>query len=315
MIFKPLSHASRLVLAAAIALVSGLLASCGSSSINDPFKPTRVVVFGDSYSLISSTAAYTVNDGSTNNWASQIAANYGVVTIVGKAAANALVSDVQAQVDAFGSAYQTGDLVVVSAGYRDIINDAVSGTNTAAAKGAAFASVIRSIVAHGAKHVVVANLYDLARSPAAGASVLPALATPVTLPSGGSGSRVRAFNDALKSSLGDTSQTSVGDYVRLVDLEYYFNLVGTSPTTYSFVDVTTVTCTGAAVVDATNGLGLGTGQVNSSLCTAAQATAGTSTQYSSPPYNNYVFADSVYPTPAFHRAWGTYAYSQLIARW
>jgi len=271
-----------------------------------------VIVFGDSFSFISTTVAYTVNDASTNNWASQIAASYGVSTIVNNAAANALVSDVQTQVNTFGAAYQAGDLVIVSAGYRDIINNAVSGgasTATATSNGAAYATLVRAMVANGAKHIAVTNVYDLSKTPAAG------IVTNLATLNGARGALVVAFNDALKSNLGSSTPNYIGDNVRLVDLEAYFNLIRASSTTYSFVDTTTVTCTGAAVTDATNGIGLGTGQINSSKCATAHATGGTATTYTTPAYNNYVFADAVYPTPAFHRAWGSSVYAQLIARW
>jgi outer membrane lipase/esterase len=276
--------------------LSTLLVSCGSSTITDPFKPTRVIVFGDSFSFISTTVAYTVNDSSTNNWASQIAASYGVTNVVNRAAANALVATVQTQVNTFGANYQSGDLVIVSAGYRDIINDAVGSTNNATANGTAYANLIRSMVTNGAKHIAASGVYDLSKTPAAG------IQTNLATLTGSRGALIAAFNDALKSNLGSATLTNVGEYVRLLDLEAYFNTVRASPTTYSFVDTTTVACNsnGATV-------GIGAGQIDSSVCgtgTLAQAA-----------YNSYVFADAVYPTPAFHRAWGSNAYAQLIARW
>ncbi len=287
--------------------LSAMLVSCGSSTIKDPFRPTRVVVFGDSFSVISTTAAYTVNDASINNWASQLAAGYSVTNVVSNAAGNALVSDVAAQVSAFGGAYQAGDLVVVSAGYRDIINDATASTNTASAKGTAFANVIRSIVANGAKHVAVANMYALEITPAA--TILPSLAGTVTLPNGNVGTRVRAFNDALKSNLGSQVLTYIADNVRLIDAELYMNLVRAVPTSYSFVDSTTVACTGG-------GTGIGVGTIDSSACTPTTLNAAANaTTYNADLYDNYVFADNVYPTPAFHRAFGSYVFAQLIARW
>jgi phospholipase/lecithinase/hemolysin len=113
---------------------------------------------------------------------------------------------------------------------------------------------------------------------------------------------VVAFNDALKSNLGSATPNYIGDNVRLVDLEAYFNLVRTSPTTYSFVDTATVVCTSTGT-----SVGLGGTQKDSSGC-------GTGT-VAPTAYNSYVFADAVYPTPAFHRAWGSNVYTQLIARW
>ena len=301
------------ILSLGLLALSALLASCGASSIKDPFVPTRAVVFGDSLSVISTTAAFTVNDATTNNWAKQVATTYGVTNIVNNAAANATVTDVAAQVAAFGANFQSGDLVLISAGFRDIINDAQAGTNTSAASGVAYANVVRTLVANGAKHVAVANVYALDGTPAAGATILPALSANVALTGGGTGTRTRAFNDALKSNLGSTVLSYIGDNVRLIDTELYMNLVRTLPNSYSYVDATTFVCNS---VDAGAGIGVGTGQVNSSLCSAATINpAATATTYTTPAYNNYLFADSVYPTPTFHRAFGVYVYNQIVLRW
>jgi phospholipase/lecithinase/hemolysin len=291
-------------------MLTGLLASCGGGggTVNNPFKPTRVIIFGDSFSFVSSTAAYTVNDNSLNNWARQIASSYGVTNVVNNAAANALVSDVQTQVNTFGSNYQAADLVVISAGYRDIINNAVSGggsTTTATTNGQSYASLVRTLVSNGAKRIAVANVYDLSKAPAAGLQTNLASQN-----ANNRGALVAAFNDALKSNLGSSTLTYIGDNVRLLDTEAYLNLVRAAPGSYSFVDTTTVTCTVQGA-----GVGLGNNRVDSSQCTAANATGGTATTYTTPAYNNYVFADSVYPTPAFHRSWGINAYNQLVARW
>lgn len=303
---------SRAFSIAAVA-VAGLLAGCGSSNINDPFRPTRVIVFGDSFSVISATNAYTVNsDGSTNNWASQVAARYGVGTVVPLAVGNATVDQVQAQVNAFGANYQSGDLVLVSAGFRDIINEAAgsNSTSTVAAKGNAYAEVIRSIVANGAKHVVPMNVYDLSKTPAA------AIVTNLGLATNNRGNLTAAFNDALKTNLGNTAKP-VGDYVRLVDAEAYLNLVRYNPGGYLFSDISTIACeTRNNGVDPDNGLGLGVNQVNSFKCSASTLNpAANSTAYRSNKYDNYVFADAIYPTPAYHRSWGSTVYTQLIARW
>jgi outer membrane lipase/esterase len=61
-------------------------------------------------------------------------------------------------------------------------------------------------------------------------------------------------------------------------------------------------------VDATNGIGIGAGQVNSALCTPSTLLSGAS-------QTSYVFADPVYLTPSAQRQFGTYAYDRLRARW
>jgi phospholipase/lecithinase/hemolysin len=293
---------------------SALLAACGSSTVNEPFKPTRVVIFGDGLSDTTTNAQYTVNgDGSVNNWARQVAASYGV-SVVSFAQGNARISTATGAggvavttitAQAAGFSYQAGDLVVMNGGFSDLIaeaNTATGGANStanAAAYGTALGNLVRSMVAAGAKHIAVANIYDLSKAPAAG--ILTNLATQN---SNSRGALVAAFNDALKTNLGSASLTYIGDNVRLLDAEAYLNTVRATPTTYGFVDTSTVACSSN---DAANGIGLGTAKVNSKLCTT-----GTLAQTA---YNSYVFADSVYPTPAFHRAWGDNAYAQILARW
>ena len=320
MAFKILTRIITLSLLAS----SVLLASCGAGSIKNPFVPTRVVVFGDAYSDLTTNAQYTVNgDGSVNNWASQLAADYGVTNIVSYAKGNArltnatgaggvAVTSVTQQLSNFLAvdSFKTGDLVLINAGFSDLINEAATTNLVANATnyGNVYANLVRSMVAAGALHVGAANVYDLSRTPAA------AIQTNLATLNGNSRSAlVAAFNDQFKSNLGSSTATYVGDNVRLLDLEYYMDLVIAAPTVYAYVDATTVVCNS---VDTTNGIGLGTNQVNSSLCTASTInSSATATTYNALAYNNYVFADAVYPTPAAHRSFGTYAYGLTVARW
>jgi phospholipase/lecithinase/hemolysin len=313
-------------------VLSALLASCGASSIKDPFRPTRIVVFGDALSDNTSSAQYTVNDGLVNNWAKQIAAIYGVTNIVSYAKGNArivnpigaagvAVTSITAQTQTVGLTFLPGDLVVINAGFSDVIAEAaatssIATANTAAAAaGAAYANLIRTMVAAGAQHIAVGNLYDLSKTPAATLTPTNTALTNLAVSNATRGVMVQAFNDALKINLGNSALGYIGDNVRLIDIEYYMNLTKVTPTIYSFVDSTTLAC-GALAVDAGAGIGIGTGQVNASLCTPTTLNAAaTATTYSANLYDNYVFADAVYPTPAFHRALGNYAYSLLIARW
>lgn len=279
---------------ALIAMIASL-AACGAGSVKDPFVPSRVVVFGDSLSVRTVGARYTVNgSGGIDNWTDQIATSYGVNSFSANAVAEATVSGVAAQVSAFGGAYQTGDLVVMSAGFRDLIDLAQSAspsTTTAAALGAAYGNAIRAAVSNGAKHVLAINMYDFsstynAQGGATSAAVMKTL--------------IRAFNDAVAVNL---VSPYVADNVRLVDVEGYMiagKLTG-------FTDLTTVVC---AQTDPGAGIGIGTGKLNSSLCTVGNVGAAyTST------YNNYLFADAVYLTPAGHRALGSFAYSAAVLRW
>jgi outer membrane lipase/esterase len=306
--------------------VTALVAACSSSTIKDPFHPTRIVIFGDALSDTTANAQYTVNDGLVNNWAKQIAAAYGVAdaNVVSYAKGNArvvnpigaagvAVTSVTAQTA--GVTYQSGDLVIINAGFSDVIAEA-AGANSitnAAAAGTAYANLIRSMVAAGAQHIAVANMYDLSKTPAALLTPTTATLTNLAARTGARGVLVQAFNDALKSNLGNSSIGYIGDNVRLIDVEYYTNLVLAVPTGYSFVDSTTIACNS---MDAGAGIGIGAGQVNASLCKPSTLNAAANaTTYSANLYDNYMFADAVYPTPAFHRTLGNYAYSQLVLRW
>jgi len=302
------------------------LAACGAGSTKDPFIPTRIVVFGDALSdTTAATGRYTVNDptlAAVNNWTGQVAASYGAPTIVSYAKGNArvtaatgsggvAVTTVTAQVAQFLAvdSFKAGDMVLINAGFSDVIAEAggANSTANATAYGTAYANLVRSIVTSGAKHVAVANAYDLAKTPAA------AILTNLGILNGARGALVAAFNDALKINLGSTSLPYIGDNVRLLDIEFYFNLVYTVPATYAFSDATTVVCDPVAANDATaapGGIGIGTNKINSKLCTLANLPLAYATTY-----NSYVFADAVYPTPAFHRSLGSYVYGLTSTRW
>jgi outer membrane lipase/esterase len=274
-----------------LALVTALVSGCGAgASVKDPFVPTRIVVFGDALSDMTSGAQYTVNGGTeVSNWAAQVATSYGITSVVKNAMGNAKVADIATQVAGFS--YQSGDLVLINAGMRDLIDDAVAGTNNANAKGLAFADVIRNMVGAGAKHIAVINTYDLA-------------VTPYGRATGKGVGLARAFNDALKADLQNPQKTYISDNVYLIDTELHMNRVNAAATQYSFTDATTVVCT---LTDSNLGIGL---DINSKLCTTANVGASyTST------YNNYVFADKIYPTPAFHRSFGSYAHALISTRW
>jgi phospholipase/lecithinase/hemolysin len=149
---------------------------------------------------------------------------------------------------------------------------------------------VRRLVNAGAKHVVVTGTYDLGKTPWATAISQTSLLNDAS----------SRFNEGLLVNIVD-----LGANVLYVDAAYYVNLYTSSPGSYSFDNATTPVCTS---VDAGNGIGIGTGQVNSALCTTA-------TLLPSANQNKYVFADAVYLTPSAHRQLGDYAYDRLRARW
>ena len=310
----------RTVLVAACASAA-LLAACGSSTTESAITPERFIAFGDANSDVGQNGSlYTVNDGSVNNWTRQVVANYGKTIIpsaaggksyavgnarvAGKpdAAGNASTPTITEQIDTFlaSGSFAANDVVILSGGISDVIAGmaAVSaGIQTEAAMVAAsrkagedMAAQVRRLVNAGAKYVVVTGTYDLSKTPWAKSIGREALLSDAS----------SRFNDGLLVGIVD-----LGANVLYVDLAYYVNLYTSIPANYGFNNATTPVCTS---VDATNGIGIGAGKVNSALC-------NTSTLVSGANQSSYVFADPVYLTPSAQRQFGTYAYDRLRARW
>lgn len=325
--FKSLRRA--LLLSACASAV--VLAACGgASTVESQFIPTRVVVFGDGMADSGQTGTrYTVNDGTVESvWTERTARRYGLgltaaaaggtnyatgnarVSAKPDAAGSSATRTVVEQVDAHLAASGVGanDMVIVNAGISDVIA-AVAGINagtlsssqaqtavTQAAKD--LGDQVRRLVQAGAKHVAMAGIYNLSRSPWAATTGQVSLLD----------SLVTTFNTQLLIRV-----TDLGREVLYVDQALYYNLVtATSPNSSYNMDVTNAAaCTST---DAGPGIGItapaGTAvsRVNSALCT-------TSTLLGAIDYGRYTFADPVYPTPAAHRLFGDYAYERVRARW
>lgn len=309
----------RTIAAAALASLA-MLAACGSGSIESALQPARIVSFGDGMSDLGNRARYTVNDGTTNVWVQQFAASYrltltsssagglgyawGNARINSKpdAAGNAATPTLVEQVDAFLAANTVGqnDVYVLNAGLSDIVAETAAvqaGTRSEAQMlanlqqaGRDLGAQARRLVQAGAKYVVVVGPYNLGRSPWATSINKVALLTDAT----------NKLNEAMLVSVVD-----LGANVLYVDAAYYFNLVTAFWGSYGFNDATTVACTS---VDPANGIGIGTNQVNSALCTPSTIGAGLD-------YNKYEFADRIYFTPELNRLFGIYAFDRIRARW
>ncbi len=310
----------RTVLVAACASAA-LLAACGSSTTESAITPERFIAFGDANSDVGQNGSlYTVNDGSVNNWTRQVAANYGkTITpasaggksyavgnarVVGKpdAAGNASTPTITEQIDTFlaGGSFTANDLVILSGGISDVIANMAAvnaGTQTEAAMVAAsrkagedMAAQVQRLVKAGAKYVVVTGTYDLGKTPWARSIGREALLSDAS----------SRFNEGLLIGI-----VNLGANVLYVDLAYYVNLYASAPGVYGFTNTTTPVCTS---VDATNGIGIGAGKVNSALCNTSTLLPGANPTV-------YAFADSVYLTPSAQRQFGTYAKDRLKARW
>jgi outer membrane lipase/esterase len=309
---------------ALLALVSSsalLLAACGSGTIESQLHPTRIVSFGDSFSDLGQAGArYTVNDTAVNVWTQEVALSFGLdlktraaggtsyatgnarVTQKPDAAGNSATPSVAEQIDAFlaGDTIAADDLLIVSGGIADIIAEDAkvrAGTETSdqllanvKQAGRDLAAQVRRLVAAGAKHVVVTGTYDLSKSPWAITTAQTDLLFQAS----------SAFNNQLLVSMVD-----LGQNVLYVDAPLFYNLMVALPGTYSLTNATDPVCTS---VDPGPGIGIGANQINSALCTTSTLVAGAD-------YNQYVFADLVYPAPAAHRQFGTYAYGRIRTRW
>lgn len=300
-----------------------LLAACGSSTTDSAISPSRFITFGDGLTDMGQTGSrYTVNGtGAVDNWANQVATSYGksiaprVSGGTGYAQGNARVSNpvdaaggsapsVTQQITNFLAAdkFASEDLVIINGGISDLIAGMASvksGSTTsaqfianAATAGTELGAQADRLVGAGARYVMVVNTYDLSKTPWG-----IAIGETGTL-----NAATRAFNDALKIRLEPLNN---GGRVLLVDAEYYFNLMTFSPSSYGFDNGTTPVCTS---VDPGNGIGTGTGQINSARCTTSTLVAGADS-------NKYLFADNVYAAPWAHRQFGTYAYDRLRNRW
>jgi phospholipase/lecithinase/hemolysin len=303
-----------------------LLAACGGGGDDSDsnLAPSRVVVFGDAMADIGQNASgrrYTVNDGSVNNWTIVVANAFGYalqrarsggtsyaignarVTAMPGAGNDAAATSVERQVDAFAAADAFGgnDLVLVNAGHSDLIvqaRAAMEGRQTrqqaldaVGVAGTELGRQVRRMVNAGARYVAVVGPYNLGRSPWAKQTgeegLLESLST--------------EFNTKLKVELADLGPT---DKVYYIDFASQVNLYEGNPGNHGFGNVDSGVC---RTRDPGEGIGTGTNQVNSSLCTS-----GTVLDVN---YDGYLFADRIYLTPRPQRALGEFAVAQLRSRW
>jgi outer membrane lipase/esterase len=308
-----------LLAASASALV---LVACGGGSIASQLTPSRIIAFGDAMADMGQNGSrYTVNDTSVNIWTQYVASSFGVsltassqggtsyatgnarITVATDAAGGNAPS-VQAQIDQFLAKDKPAlnDLVLGSAGTSDVIAESQAVINGAETQAQAVANIdtaasqlageVNQLVQAGAGHVVVVGPYNLARSPWATqsnqASVMDAVSS--------------EFNRKLKVAL---FGLNIASNVLYVDAEFYYNLVVGNPGGNNLTDVTNPVCTS---VDPGPGIGTGSGQVNSNLCT-------TSTLVANADYTKFLWADRVYPTPRGQQLFGDFAFQTIRSRW
>jgi len=308
-------------LLAACASIFALAACGGGGETVSELDPARIVTFGDGFADVGQDGAkYTVNDDSINNWTLYVAREFDLVLTPSAtggqayatgnarvaaspdAAGNPATPTVEQQVDTFlaAGAPRDNDLILVNAGVSDVIvqaQDVIDGsitqavaTERAGRAGQALATQVKRLVNAGAPYVVVVGPYNLGVSAWAFQTEQEDLMEELS----------REFNDQLKVSL-----VEFGKNVLYVDAALHFNLVSAAPTAYALDEDFVPACTS---IDPGPGIGTGTGQVNSNLCTPGTIRAGAN-------YDRLLFADRVYPTPIGHRLFGEYATERIKDRW
>ena len=301
-----------------------LLVGCGASTTVSGLTPTRVISFGDAFSDVGqhSGMKYTVNDGTVNTWVNTFANSYGLAvtpsSVGGTGYAQGLARvntatnaagllgtpSISQQIDAFLAKDNFGpsDVVLIVGGVSDIVaemnavNVGIQTTNQMQTNvqqaGRDLAAQVVRLVANGANFVVVSGAYNMGQTPWAVAAGTGTLLT----------STSTLFNDAMLVPI-----VSMGKNLLYVDSTYYLNLLSNplSAPAYGLTNATTPVCTS---VDYGTGIGLGTGQVNSLLCTSSTLVSGANPA-------QYTFADEMYFTPTVQRLFGSYAFSRVRSRW
>ncbi len=316
----------RRALAPALVAAVALLSACGGGDVVSQFTPSRVVVFGDAFSDAGQRSGrrYTINDGTVNVWSERLAANYGApfgtaaaggfsyatgsarINAEPDAAGDGSTPTVKEQVDTFLAAQTpgSGDLVIVAAGIGDVVTQGQLVKTGAQTTSQAVANVqqaardmgaqVRRLVQAGATHVVVVGTYDLGRSIWATEKSITSELTDIS----------GKFNEQLLLSIVD-----LGANVLYVDAALYFNLGINSPQSYSLSEASKTACTS---VDAGPGIGIGAGEINSTLCSAStlRVVDGATIDPA-----KYLFSDAVYPSAQGHRLFGDHAYDRIRQRW
>ncbi len=185
---------SRTLKALCTVVAAALLSGCGgASSTVDPFRPTRVIAFGDGFNYVDADGygLSTVRTNEVDNTiAGRVAARVGIT--VKSVAANALsanpaatnplaatggfsyatdnarVADVNSQITTFlnssGGVVAKKDLIIITVGNWDIYDAVMSNASTDTAT-TNLVTAIGRLVSAGAEHVVVMPAINMARTP------------------------------------------------------------------------------------------------------------------------------------------------------
>jgi len=350
---------SRTLKALCAVAAAALLSACGGASstvkpLTESVTPTiassRVIAFGDAYSDAGQTggARYTVNDGGAGGsmtLAERLASNFGFTTMTpvssgvlsggaysyaygGATITGGSVMSVSAQIDAFvdaGNQLTANDLVIITAGSQDIVNNATNfyaSTITSDQAKANLATAAANLVtkikrltdeAH-AKHVLVIAPVNVARTPwglSQGANYPSSSANytflehlSVALEGDNS---MSSFGSQLSLKLGtEYPPTSSGLKVLLSDLSSYFNLMTGTAYGGSFAHPTgSLNTYGSYITSA----GVALTNPDVAVCSVTILSCNASTITGSLDYNTSVFADNLNLTPVANRMLADYIFN------
>lgn len=207
--------------------------------------------------------------------------------------ATPIAGQVTAIIAANGGHLDSGALYLMQGGPNDIfyhVGLVSAGLETSAAAQAAigvaatdFLGQIARLHAAGARYILVMNLPDMGRTPAAAAGGAAAIAALTGL-------SVQVYNSVLNTGL-----NSLGFDVIPGNLQALFNEIVTNPGLYGFTNTSGVACT--SVVG---------GSVSSLACTP-------NTLVNANAASAYLFADGVHPTAAAHKLTAQYIASIISA--
>lgn len=254
--------------AAAAAAGLALTACGGGTSQYEAFVPGRVLVVGDELSTLDADGRkYAVNglkeDGTSLNcaaeplWVQQVAGAYGMVfkecnpdnsttnvTAIMRAAPNARVADLAAQVEAQVAAggFRENDLVLALGGVNDVLDlyrRFVAGESVASmqaearVRGENMAAVVNRLVDLNAK-VIVSTLPDLGLSPLA-------TAEEAANPGAGRAAVLASLTALFNERLGVKVRLD-GRYVGLMQADLRTQLAARFPSSYGLADATSDVC-------------------------------------------------------------------------
>jgi len=242
---------ARAALCAGMLVATTLLASCGGGEQVATFRATRVIAFGDEFSVINADGSkYSINAlvaGSTTQldcasapiWVQQVAALYGLAFPQCPgfatdpqsriyAAEGATVADMAGQIDAHlnNGGFATNDVATVLMGANDVVaqfqqyptvGEAQLAANLTAA-GNALAAQVNRLAGYGVK-VLIVTVPDMGLTPFAGDRSVgstdgnPALLTRLST----------KFNDALLANI-----LNDGHKIGLIQLDEYLKSVDTA---------------------------------------------------------------------------------------